>query len=77
MRQAHKVETVISENGTLVLEGLPFQAGEAVEVIILKQSAPQAQQQNQMNFYPLRNSLYRYDDPFEPATVLEEWETLK
>lgn len=25
--QAHKVEVVLSENGTLVLEGLPFRAG--------------------------------------------------
>ena len=27
--------------------------------------------------YPLRSSLYHYDDPFEPATRLEDWEVLK
>ena len=36
MMQAPKLEVVLSENGTLVLEGLPFQAGETVEVIILQ-----------------------------------------
>lgn len=39
--QAHRVEAVLSENGTLVLKGLPFQAGEAVEVIILERPQPQ------------------------------------
>lgn len=76
--QAHKVEVILSENGTLVLEGLPFQAGEAVEVIILQQSASKPQQQSEVNLYPLRGQQpYRYDDPFEPATALEDWEALQ
>ncbi len=33
---AYKVETVLSEDGTLMLKGLPFHAGDAVEVIILE-----------------------------------------
>ncbi|MCD8490340.1 MAG: hypothetical protein LRZ84_27340 [Desertifilum sp.] len=76
--QAHKVEVVLSENGTLVLEGLPFQAGEAVEVIIIQQSAPKSQAQEVVNSYPLRGQQpYCYDDPFEPATALEDWEALQ
>jgi hypothetical protein len=33
---AHKIEVVLTEDGTLTLHGLPFQAGDAVEVIILE-----------------------------------------
>jgi hypothetical protein len=36
VRNAYKVEAVLAEDGTLVLQGLPFQAGAAVEVIILE-----------------------------------------
>jgi hypothetical protein len=35
---AHKIETILSEDGTLTLKGLPFHAGDAVEVIILERS---------------------------------------
>lgn len=30
----HRIETVIAKDGTLVLNDLPFQAGDAVEVFI-------------------------------------------
>ncbi len=33
--QAHRIETTLTQNGTLTLDHLPFQAGEAVEVIVL------------------------------------------
>ncbi|MEM6753695.1 MAG: hypothetical protein AAF630_12055, partial [Cyanobacteria bacterium P01_C01_bin.38] len=36
--KAHKIETVLNEDGILTLQGLPFHAGDAVEVIILKTS---------------------------------------
>lgn len=32
---AHKIETSLTEDGTLVLKGLPFHVGDVVEVIIL------------------------------------------
>jgi len=34
--QAYKIAATVSENGTLVLRGLPFQAGRVVEVIVLE-----------------------------------------
>ena len=37
--QAHRVETTLTQDGTLTLDHLPFQAGEAVEIIILPHSA--------------------------------------
>ena len=33
--QAYRVETTLTQDGTLTLRNLPFRAGEAVEVIIL------------------------------------------
>ena len=33
---AHEIETVLTEDGTLTLRGLPFHAGDSVEVIILE-----------------------------------------
>ncbi|MEH2235856.1 hypothetical protein [Nostoc sp.] len=72
--KAHRIETKLTKNGTLILENLPFQAGEAVEIIILEtQTRPQ-----EANLYPLRGKqTYRYDDPFEPAVPLEDWEVLQ
>ena len=35
MLQTYRVETTISEKGILTVQGLPFQKGERVEVIIL------------------------------------------
>jgi hypothetical protein len=36
---AYKVEATVTENGTIVLHGLPFQVGDTVEVIVLEQAA--------------------------------------
>ena len=76
---AHKIETVLNEDGTLTLRGLPFRAGDTVEVIILDHSSQQEQGLNQpdKNLYPLRDTQpYRYDDPTEPV-ALDDWEALK
>ncbi|MDJ1171441.1 hypothetical protein PMG71_18575 [Roseofilum sp. BLCC_M154] len=64
---AYKVTAILKEDGTLLLEGLPFQAGDAVEVIILEQSKE----------HPLQGTVLRYDDPFEPAVVDQDWDVLK
>lgn len=79
---AYKVEAVLAEDGTLVLQGLPFQAGAAVEVIILERPGLQQEQiatsGSEANPYPLLGKQpYRYDDPFEPAVPLEDWEALQ
>ncbi|MBD2214007.1 hypothetical protein H6G27_29685 [Nostoc linckia FACHB-104] len=78
---AHKIEVVLTEDGTLTLQGLPFHAGDAVEVIILETKTPQQQGQKLpklgTNPYPLHNTQpYRYDDPTEPV-ALEDWEVLQ
>ena len=77
---AHKVEAVLSEDGTLILRGLPFHAGDAVEVIILEVKTLQPQEalpsQLETNLYPMRGKLLRYDDPTEPV-ALSDWEVLQ
>lgn len=78
---AHKIETVLTEDGTLTLQGLPFRAGDAVEVIILESHTSQQEQglkhQPDKNLYPLRDTQpYRYDYPTDPV-ALEDWEALK
>lgn len=77
---AHKVETVLSEDGTLMLKGLPFSAGDAVEVIILErgnQSGKARASQAEPNLYPLRGTVLHYEDPFEPAVSPDDWEALR
>ncbi len=76
--KAHKVETILSEDGALILKDLPFHVGDAVEVIILERSpsvfegespspVEQAEDQPEPNLYPLRGTVLFYEDPFEPA----------
>jgi hypothetical protein len=77
---AHKIETALTEDGTLVLKGLPFHAGDVVEVIILQPQTAQHQikslETQNTNLYPLRGKVIRYDDPTEPV-ALEDWEYLQ
>jgi hypothetical protein len=70
---AHRIETAFTENGKLSLQNLPFKQGDEVEIIILKCSSPQTIS----DFHPLRGTVIRYDDPFEPATSAEDWEVLQ
>jgi hypothetical protein len=79
---AHKVETILAEDGTLILRDLPFHAGDTVEIIILERPStlPEKVLTNQLEptLYPLRGKQpYHYEDPFEPAVPPEEWEVLQ
>lgn len=68
--QAHRVETTLTVNGTLTLEHLPFQAGEAVEVIVLPNVLPSSPRR-----YPLRGTPLQYQEPAEPVAE-QDWEVL-
>lgn len=83
---AHKLAATLTQDGTLVLEGLPFQAGDTVEIIILEQPKEQLASSPQEAEYPLQDKQpYRYDEPFEPvvdqdyldavASTLTEWDS--
>ena len=71
--QAHRVEAVLAEDGTLTLSGLPFQAGAVVEVIILSHDVPVIAT---VDRYPLRGTPVRYDAPTEPVGE-GDWEALR
>ncbi len=68
----HHVETTLTQDGTLTLRDLPFQAGDAVEVIIVPRVAASAEQ----NTYPLRGKVLHYDNPTAPVAQ-DDWEALQ
>ncbi len=67
--QAHRVETTLTQDGTLTLDHLPFHAGELAEVIVL----PHAAAPLPTDRYPLRGTPVRYEQPTEPVAE-PEWE---
>jgi len=71
--KAYRLELVLTENGSLTLEDLPFQAGESVEIIMLERSTQQHSTQPNQEF-PLAGKILQYDDPFGTATALEDWD---
>jgi hypothetical protein len=70
--QDYRVETRVSSDGSLTLEGLPFRAGDTVEVIIRSREPREGAGER----YPLRGKpVIRYTDPF--GSVAEaDWEAL-
>jgi hypothetical protein len=66
--QAHRIETVIQQDGTLFIQDIPFHAGETVEIIILPVTKPQSE-----NRFPLRGTVTRYNDPTDPVAA-DDWE---
>ena len=74
---AHKLAVTLLDDGNLHLKGLPFQAGDTVEIIILEQGQKEFPSQPLQVNYPLQGTVLRYDDPFEPAVVTEDWDALR
>jgi len=68
MTPAHRTEAVLTEDGKLSLDHLPFRAGQAVEVIVLPAFGPAAPTDS------LRSSVLRYDRPTEPVAEAD-WDT--
>jgi hypothetical protein len=67
LMNAHRIETALTENGKLSLQKLPFKKGDEVEIIILDRSSPKTAS----NSHPLRGTVIRYDNPFEPIAMSE------
>lgn len=72
MQTAYRTRIHIAEDGTLTLSGLPFAAGEEVEVIVLAE-LPDARDEDR---YPLRGEPLRYEDPFTPLDE-SDWQALQ
>lgn len=73
---AYRVETVILEDGKVLLQGLPFRVGETVEIIVLERADVQEKAQT-LEETP-------FDGAFEPAdreylegvsSLMTEWES--
>jgi len=67
-----RLDTTLTQDGTLTINDLPFQAGDSVEVIIVPRTAASALQ----NGYSLRGKVIQYDNPTEPVAQ-EDWEVLR
>lgn len=70
MTLAHRIEAVHSEDGKLLLDHLPFQAGQSVEVIVLPVSRATTPSP------ALRGMVLRYDQPAAPV-VEADWDVLQ
>ncbi len=70
MTQAHRIEAVLAEDGKLLLDHLPFLAGQTVEVIVLPApcGAPSGAS--------LQGTVLKYDQPTAPAAEAD-WEALQ
>lgn len=66
---AHRIETIVREDRTVILDNLPFHSGERVEIIVLSQPHPVSQR----NRYPLRGTPIQYIAPTEPVSQ-DDWE---
>jgi hypothetical protein len=70
MTAAHHVKAVLSEDGKLSLEHLPFRAGQAVQVIVLPAAQPGSSPE------ALRGTVLRYERPTEPVAE-GDWDALR
>jgi hypothetical protein len=68
--EAHWIETTVGEHGELVLEGLPFDPGQAVEVLVVSKAVGSA-----AGVRSLRDSVVEFHEPFDPVAG-EDWDAL-
>jgi len=67
--QDYRVETRVESDGSVTIKGLPFEAGDRVEVIIRSQEGGNGENSR----YPLRGKPFRYTDPFG-SVAEDDWE---
>lgn len=70
--ELHQIQKTVLSNGTIVIDDLPFEEGEKVNVTIVKSSKVDSD-----NPYPLRGTPYSYPDPFSPLIAPEDWNPFK
>lgn len=64
------VNMVVQAGGRILLENLPFPEGTKVTITIRRINKTA----KSTNTNPIRGTLIRYDNPFEPAVAPEDWE---
>ena len=70
--EAHWRETTVGEHGELVLEGLPFEPGQPVEVLVVSKTA----RIGHVGGRSLRDSVLEFREPLEPVAS-EDWDALQ
>jgi hypothetical protein len=70
--EAHRTEATIGGHGTLLLQNLPFEPGQPVEVLVVSRQRTEAEETSRS----LLGSVLEYRDPFQPVAD-EEWEALR
>lgn len=60
---AHRIETALTEDGKLLIQNLPFNKGDQVEIIILERNSAK----NNAEASPLKGKVISYEDPFDPT----------
>ena len=69
MQQTFHTKTLITKGGKISIKGLPFRAGESVEVIVRR-----GKKSTRAGKYPLRGKPMIYRDPFK-GVALGDWES--
>jgi hypothetical protein len=67
-----RLKATVSDKRTLVINSLPFNPGDRVEIII----RPYQIIKSKESLYPLRGKPFRYTGPFE-SVAEDDWDVLK
>ena len=71
MQQTYRTKTLVTKGGKLSIKGLPFQAGETVEVTIRR-----GKKLSRAAKYPLRGKPVIYRQPFK-GVATGDWEAMR
>lgn len=66
--QTYRIESIVSPNRVLTIRGVPFRAGERVEIIVVSISS----ESGNVSRYPLRGKSIRYVAPFD-SVAENDW----
>ena len=72
MQQTFRTKTLITKGGKISIKGLPFRAGESVEVTVRRGKKP-----TRVAKYPLRGKPVIYRHPFKSATASSDWDAMR
>lgn len=70
--EVYRKQLIVPDDGTLTLQGLPFRAGDRVEIVVRSCTPRKASGRT----YALRGKPFRYIAPFE-GVAEEDWEALQ
>jgi len=68
--KAHHTKAFVEKDGSITVRNVPFPEGEQVEVFV--QSHEKAVTKTNGK-YPLRGSVHRYEQPFDPSANSSDW----